>query len=478
MKAKFLAVVLILSALFVTANQSYACPPPNQDPVAILTADPEYVMKDVNVTLDGSGSYDPDGDIEKYEWDWDYDPCVGFDCNYSETENDPGDDFDGITTHKYSTAGTYTVALRVTDDDNSKDTDTCMVYVNVKIFVPNDVNTIQEAIVDANDGISTIVVSEGTYYENIDFKGKGITVTSTDPNSPDVVAATIITDDPCDPNVHVVTFKTSEDANSVLIGFTITDGDADGSGDEACGGGIYCDNASPTVRNCVIRDNKAAWSVDNGGGGGMYNDNNSNPSIINCVFSRNMASSTAPQTPLGYGGGIYNKESSPDVINCIFWGNFASHIGGGMYNEGLSSPRVINCVFADNYAASAGGGMANVYDIDSPSPTVTNCTFSGNYGGTGGGMFNSGSNAEVTNCIFWGNYGFDHEISPTEDINVSFSDVEGGYDGVSNIDSDPNFVDAVNPAGPDFVFSTWDDGLRIMAYSPCVDAADGNDAPE
>ncbi|GAI61123.1 unnamed protein product, partial [marine sediment metagenome] len=40
-----------------------------------------------------------------------------------------------------------------------------------------------------------------TYYENINFLGKAITVRSTDPNDPNVVAATIIDgNQPDDPN--------------------------------------------------------------------------------------------------------------------------------------------------------------------------------------------------------------------------------------------------------------------------------------
>ncbi|MCW4050908.1 MAG: PKD domain-containing protein, partial [Candidatus Bathyarchaeota archaeon] len=479
MKAKFIT-VLVLGGLFVTASKSYAWP---LRPVAILTADPEYVMKDVNVTLDGSGSYDPDGG-PIVEYCWDYNDSLGYEeCGSNSS-----------TTTMYANSGTYTVKLRVKDNEDQTDTDTCMVYVNVKISVPGDVNTIQEAIVDANDGISTIVVSVGTYYENVDFKGKGITLTSTDPNNPEVVAATIITDDPCDPNVHVVTFKTSEDANSVLIGFTITDGNANGSGDEACGGGIYCNNASPIIRNCKITGNKAS-----GKGGGIYCDNAS-ATINNCLIKDN-------ETSGGDGGGMYNYNcsSSLTITNCIFSSNSCFIVGnwrcgGGMCNDN-SSPKVINCIFSENRAYRDGGGMSNF----SGTPTLINCTFSGNYANNyGGGMSNgslvymTSSSPIVTNCIFWGNIAsrgqggnmrYYDEICNWEDSNPTFSfcDIKGwpgdvgdqeswnwdpGYDGGNNISSSPDFVDALNPEGPDGVFGTVDDGLRITAYSPCVDEAD------
>ena len=58
-------------------------------------------------------------------------------------------------------------------------------------LVPDDYATIQAAIDDCNDG-DVVIVSPGTYLENINFNGRNITLTSTEPDNPEVVANTII----------------------------------------------------------------------------------------------------------------------------------------------------------------------------------------------------------------------------------------------------------------------------------------------
>jgi len=90
-----------------------AAPPTgNQPPVAYAGPD-QTALVDETVSFDGSGSDDPDGTIVSYNWDF-------------------GDGATGIgvtTTHAYSTAGTYTVTLAVTDDKGATGTDTASVIV-------------------------------------------------------------------------------------------------------------------------------------------------------------------------------------------------------------------------------------------------------------------------------------------------------------------------------------------------------------
>ena len=117
---------------------------------------------------------------------------------------------------------------------------------------PADFSNIQAAIDDANDG-DIIIVNPGTYTgdgnRDIDFKGKAITLRSTDPNDPNIVDLTIID---CNHLGRGFFFHSGEDGNSILSGFTIMNGQA------AIGGGIYCENQSgPTIANCVIKWNRA-----------------------------------------------------------------------------------------------------------------------------------------------------------------------------------------------------------------------------
>jgi len=94
------------------------------------------------------------------------------------------------------------------------------------------------------------------------------------------------------------------------------------------------------------------------------------------------------------------------------------------------------------------------------SPTVTGCTFSGNSGELyGGGMDNSSSSPTVTNCILWAN-GLNAIVGGMPV--VSNTDVQGGFPGTGNIDTDPLFVDAV--AG----------NFRLSPGSLCIDSGANN----
>jgi predicted outer membrane repeat protein len=212
-------------------------------------------------------------------------------------------------------------------------------------------------------------------------------------------------DDPCrdDNSYHVVTGSGTNEI-AVLDGFIVTGGNADGASPNDCGGGMYIVDSNTTVTNCTFR--------------------------LNLAF--------------GYGGGLYNN-GSPIIANCLFKNNQANDSGGGIYGSAM----VTNCAFVGNLADSGGG----IYSA--PQLTVTNCTFVENESDYGDGIYVYGT-ATVTNCILWGN-GCRQIFGDAGNANVSYSDIQGGWTGVGNIDADPMFEP---------------DGYHLTLCSPCIDAGD------
>ena len=254
------------------------------------------------------------------------------------------------------------------------------------------------------------------------------------------------------------------------------------------GGGMCNSGGSLSVTDCSFVSNTAS-NMTAGRGGGMFNDGGS-LAVTRCIFLDN-------EVTYGPGGGMFNLSASPTVTNCIFSGNSAALLepedlaapwlygGGGMHNEG-SSPTITNCTFSGNQTVYGwGGGMHNWNFTDQTiaSPDITNCTFSGNASALQGDAMRNFdySSPTVTNCIFWGDtapIGAEfHNVGASSSCTAAYSDVQGGYAGVGNINDDPVFADPSDPDGPDNVWMTFDDGLRLGPGSPCIDAADGDAAP-
>lgn len=267
-------------------------------------------------------------------------------------------------------------------------------------------DSIQQAINVAADG-NTVIVQRGTYTglgnRDIDFKGKAITIRSTDPNNPDVVAETVIDCQGSDLEPHRgFHFHNSESSDSILDGLTITNGYVSGSSwQNDSGGGVFCNTASPTIKNCAISKNKAPR-------GGGLNAYKSNSTVINCTFSSNDSRAWGGRT-YAYGGAAYSQSSSISFVRCTFSKNFATTYGGAIA----------------------------AYDSNM---NFTNCTSHGNQASLGGGMRVYNCSSTMKNCILWNdapNELYVGGVSPT----ITFCDVEGGWAGSGNINTDPLFVD-------------------------------------
>jgi predicted outer membrane repeat protein len=409
---------------------------------------------------------------------------------------------------------------------------------------------LQDALVDANDSEKPIEirVAQGTYkpdqvlipivpdkyppdsgplatfslINNVTIKGGYAGVNESDPNvrnielyvsilSGDLDGDDIEVDDPFDlqygvkgirgRNSHNVVSSNYNDANAVLDGFTIKGGSNWAS--PSLGGGMFIYKGNPTIINCIFTGN-AAYEY----GGGICIDHHSliisNPIIINCTFTKNFADR---------GGGIYNgsfrggllspgnptfkslSTGNPTIENCVFSNNYSTSAGAGMYVTG-GDIVMSNCTFTGNFSESSGGGIFTYRNIE-----LENCTFNGNWAEQNNAIAKSSSSIlNINNCIIWdGQNAISDSNSST--LTVSYSDIEGGWEGAGNIDIDPLFANPgywadandlniiAEPNDPNAVWINGDYHLKSQGgrfdpnseswviddvTSPCIDTGDPN----
>jgi len=394
--------------------------------------------------------------------------------------------------------------------------------------------TIQKAIDTVPDG-GTVVVFPGTYRgpgnRDLDFKGKAITVRSSEPNDPTVVARTVIDCQGTAQDRHRgFYFHDNEAADSVVDGLTITNGYAPleqiGHGWASVGGGICCLDASPTIRNCLVVNNRVgggdpARQADGGSGicgcgGPVINStvagNSSEPAggkgaiyrcdgpVTNCVIRDNRSCGGLYDCQGPVSGCIIENNSRDGSVGgglafcygrisrCVIRGNSAG-FGGGIGALPVSDAGgVVNCVISGN-TAGLGGGLYNY------AGAVTNCTIVGNraLSGQGGAMFGSSG---VSSCILVANIG----PSVASDCTYSYCDEPCWSPGAEGnmLGSDPAFVSqgywnangTPQDINDDFWVEgdyhlrsragRWDAAAKIWAYdadtSPCIDAGNPGSA--
>lgn len=168
--------------------------------------------------------------------------------------------------------------------------------------VPENFETIQEAVDSAWAG-DYVVVSPGTYFENVDLRHKEVVLTS-------VTGSPLWTVINGGGEGSVITAGSDGCGNSVIRGFTITGGNAD------CGGGIFIDGASPKISRNIFLANNARVE-----GGAIY-CKGGDLEIRNNNFIRNTSLS---------GGAVYSESCTGVICNNIIAFNTASDtLGGGI----------------------------------------------------------------------------------------------------------------------------------------------------
>jgi len=307
--------------------------------------------------------------------------------------------------------------------------------------VPGSYTTIQSAINAAVNG-DTVLVEPGTYFENINFRGKHIVVTSRFylNNELSYIASTVINGStPTNPDsASTVIIGSGADSTTVLQGFKITGGtgtkwtDEHGAGIYREGGGVLIALSSPVIRfNIITNNNSMNITGVNGTGGGGIRSGDGKPSILNNIIMNNTGR---------YGAGIVLNYTGAAVKNNIIYGNSMS----STYSSG-------SAIWANNFL----GTSKNL---------IENNTIVGNsaVNGTAGILSIYSANLTIRNNIIWGNTSPGNTqilASGGGTVTVTYNDVQNGYAGAGNINIYPQFTDS---------------NYVLLNGSPCIDAGDSS----
>jgi len=314
---------------------------------------------------------------------------------------------------------------------------TTILYIHLSaaiINIPEDYSTIQEGIEQATSG-DTILVNPGTYFENINFIGKDILLTSQFFFNEDVsyIEQTIIDgSNSINPDTtSTVIFCNEETGSTIIQGFTIRGGGGSVWIDPQfptytwfSGGGIFIYYSSPTIKYNHISENMVINTAgyDGASGGGLLCFRG-NPTITNNILSSNQAD---------YGAGIVVDYSGAMIKNNLINGN----TGGQLYG---------------------GGGLYFIGNDTSPVIVENNTIFGNHSETTGGALKMWTSSITAINNIIWGNTQVSgSQINGYATSSITYCCVENGFTGEGNIDLDPQFID--------------EDYFILENTSPCIDA--------
>ncbi|MBN3034802.1 MAG: C10 family peptidase [Bacteroidales bacterium] len=214
------------------------------------------------------------------------------------------------------------------------------------------------------------------------------------------------------------------------------------------GGGISCHTAAPRITRSDILYNDAKY----GGAIGAYHSDMVCDSLLMCQNS-------------GIdGGGIYLFDGSLELSGSKVFANHASSCGGALLAAGGATVAVKRCLVYDNDAVK-GGAMA-LYDVQAE--LTHNTVYDNNASDTCGGILVNNTTGSILNCILWENHP-DQIVSQAANVSVIYSDIQGGWDGTGNINTDPEFQD-----GMLYYFNlTWPEyPMPDGGKSPCIDTGD------
>lgn len=268
-----------------------------------------------------------------------------------------------------------------------------------QIHVPGDYPTIQQAIAAANPG-DTVLVSDGIYYEQINFLGKKPLMVASqfilDGDTSHISNTIIDGSQLSDPlNASVVYIKSGEDSTSVLKGFKITGGtgtvSSTGGSINLSGGGIFIRAAGPKISNNIISGNSLSNEgfpeVNYVAGAGLYIFNSvaRMPIIENNMIKDNSSLATVGM----YGGGLYSFGNIRIRNNTIFGNSNTSDTsiavvvaGGGLclqdYNPGYIN-YITGNIIEHNFVSGMNGAGGGVFIDHGGTVNCTGNVIKGNY---------------------------------------------------------------------------------------------------
>ena len=211
---------------------------------------------------------------------------------------------------------------------------------------------------------------------------------------------------------------------------------------EQGGGGLYAVDSAVRMDASVIRQNSTFF----GEGGGLLTGAGY-LSLWHCAVVGNQ----------GYtGGGMAVVRGSGQAKNCVFSGNLASNSGGGVWSNDHATVALEGCVLTGNTTEQWGGG---VYAYDS-TQILVNCTMQSNSAGWGGdALYVHRATVQANSSIFWDNGPEEIHLTSGE-LDITYSDIGGGWPGEGNIDEDPRFA------------SRRGYSHLLQPNSPCIDMGD------
>ena len=294
--------------------------------------------------------------------------------------------------------------------------------------------------------------------------------------------------------------------NNTIEGFSIKNSNANGSSNDAYGGGMYLVNSMPYIKDCYF---KKCFALN--GGGAIYCSGHQQGTIviIDSVFDENSANN---------GGAIFGNA---DITNVVFSENSA-YAGGcihGSYfvvrnsiflqNAGVFQDkktiasavsisdwkksyisRFSNCLFYNN---------KNAFKLDSRA-YLRNCTFYSDLDDEGYDVsvvldnhpILPNNQMTLVHSIFWrGNASSNESIFMHDPSSNLLTNLAANYSYPSNspdalgfpnlifgnqgdlgntITTDPLFKNIDNPIGDDGIWFTKDDGFNLLESSSCIDA--------